>query len=82
MTTPACEARPPLTRTAGDPRLHPPCDAPATDHYRYTCACGHVADRWTCPAHRPEPGAVGCRRCLTEAGHECPMTYTPAPADD
>ena len=48
------------------------CGEVATAVYRYACVHEHVVERATCPDHKPEPGAVGCRACFN-AGHECPM---------
>jgi|SRR5215469_3993876 len=48
------------------------CHNEATETWDYGCVHEHVKRRHTCPEHRPEPNAVGCRECF-ELGHECPL---------
>jgi hypothetical protein len=61
------------------------CPNVAVNFYSYSCEHGHFSRKATCLADQPEPGGVGCMRCLQD-GHECEMTFelassdTPAPS--
>lgn len=53
------------------------CNEPATGFFTYACVHEHVVSKWTCDAHHPRPGFVGCVQCLA-AGHECEMAFREA----
>lgn len=58
------------------------CGLPAVARHRYTCQHGHAVDKSTCERHAPVDDAVGCRACLLEQGHDCPMVFEPIPVLD
>lgn len=68
-----CQAALPIVEL-GAVQLWEICGLPADARTLYSCACGHVRERVTCPVHEPQEGQVGCQLCL-EDGHECGMAF-------
>lgn len=71
-----CEAATPVIQ--GDVAVWLECGEPSTAAFRYACIHEHIRIRATCPAHRPEPGIVGCQACF-QLGHDCEMTAVAVP---
>lgn len=75
-----CEAWVPAAAGLDPAAILMRCGMPAVAVHDYGCVHEHVRRGATCAEHAPEPGAVGCARCLM-AGHFCDESWAEVARD-